>query len=150
MTGGTGLQVWAYAHGVDERQVEPPKSRKSVGAECNWGIRFQRDADATAFMDNLAGELSTRMKGVPLHKSSFLSSNPLVAGIPPVAVTLLEAVTPLPAVDPLVALTPPVASTPFVGVTPLVAVAPLVAASSLVAVTPLLAVLLQCGQGFAA
>lgn len=45
--------------------MEPPKSRKSVGAECNWGIRFQTDADALAFMDNLAGELSTRMKGVP-------------------------------------------------------------------------------------
>ena len=59
----TGSQVWAYAHGTDERQVEPPKSRKSVGAECNWGIRFQNDADALAFMDNLAGELSTRMKG---------------------------------------------------------------------------------------
>lgn len=58
-----GSQVWAYAHGIDERQVEPPKSRKSVGAECNWGIRFQNDADAVAFMDNLAGELSTRMKG---------------------------------------------------------------------------------------
>jgi DNA repair protein REV1 len=59
----TGRQVWAYAHGTDDRQVEPPKSRKSVGAECNWGIRFQNDADALAFMDNLAGELSTRMKG---------------------------------------------------------------------------------------
>ena len=56
--------MWAYAHGIDDRQVEPPKSRKSVGAECNWGIRFQRDADAVAFMDNLAGELSTRMKGL--------------------------------------------------------------------------------------
>lgn len=53
---------------MDDRQVEPPKSRKSVGAECNWGIRFQREADAVAFMDNLAGELSTRMKGVcPRH-----------------------------------------------------------------------------------
>ena len=62
----TGSQVWAYAHGIDDRQVEPPKSRKSVGAECNWGIRFQNDADALAFMDNLAGELSTRMKGGPL------------------------------------------------------------------------------------
>ena len=59
----TGSQVWAYAHGTDDRQVRPPKSRKSVGAECNWGIRFQNDADALAFMDNLAGELSTRMKG---------------------------------------------------------------------------------------
>ena len=74
--------MWAYAHGVDDRQVEPPKSRKSVGAECNWGIRFQRDADAVAFMDNLAGELSTRMKGLshthPTARSSS-TSNPLLA-----------------------------------------------------------------------
>lgn len=58
-----GTQVWAFAHGVDDRIVEPPKARKSVGAECNWGIRFTSDADALTFMDNLAGELSTRMKG---------------------------------------------------------------------------------------
>ena len=63
-TCAVGTQVWSYAHGTDDRQVEPPKSRKSVGAECNWGIRFQNDADALAFMDDLAGELSTRMKGV--------------------------------------------------------------------------------------
>lgn len=56
--------MWAFAHGVDDRIVEPPKARKSVGAECNWGIRFTSDADATTFMDNLAGELSSRMKGV--------------------------------------------------------------------------------------
>ena len=71
-----GGQVWAFAHGVDDRIVEPPKSRKSVGAECNWGIRFQNDSDALAFMEDLAGELSTRMKGVSLqpkcrHAHSF-------------------------------------------------------------------------------
>ena len=58
-----GSQVWAFAHGIDDRVVEPPKARKSVGAECNWGIRFTCDADALTFMDNLAGELSSRMKG---------------------------------------------------------------------------------------
>ena len=63
---GAGSQVWAFAHGVDERIVEPPKARKSVGAECNWGIRFTSDGDALTFMDNLAGELSTRMKGIGL------------------------------------------------------------------------------------
>ncbi|KAL0055598.1 hypothetical protein WJX82_002289 [Trebouxia sp. C0006] len=67
----TGSQVWAYAHGIDDRQVEPPKSRKSVGAECNWGIRFQNDADALAFMDNLAGELSTRMKAAGVRGRSI-------------------------------------------------------------------------------
>ncbi len=36
----TGLALWSYAHNRDDRPVEPPKARKSVGAEVNWGIRF--------------------------------------------------------------------------------------------------------------
>eukprot|EP00967_Tisochrysis_lutea_P098415 scaffold145316_cov20-Tisochrysis_lutea.AAC.2 len=36
----TGLALWQFAHGRDDRSVEPPKVRKSVGAEVNWGIRF--------------------------------------------------------------------------------------------------------------
>ena len=34
-----GATLWDYAHGRDSRQVEPPKPRRSVGAEVNWGIR---------------------------------------------------------------------------------------------------------------
>ena len=37
----TGLSLWQYAHGKDDRSVEAPKVRKSVGAEVNWGIRFE-------------------------------------------------------------------------------------------------------------
>ena len=58
-----GAQVWATAHGRDDRPVEPPKHRKSVGAECNWGIRFTCDADALSFLDQQAAELSSRMQG---------------------------------------------------------------------------------------
>eukprot|EP00891_Asterochloris_glomerata_P002603 jgi/Astpho2/2603/e_gw1.00048.8.1_t len=59
-----GAQVWATAHGRDDRPVEPPKHRKSVGAECNWGIRFTCDADALTFLDQQAVELSSRMQAV--------------------------------------------------------------------------------------
>ncbi len=45
------------AHGVDERQVEPMKTRRSVGAEVNWGIRFTCQADADTFLDGIAGAL---------------------------------------------------------------------------------------------
>ena len=49
--------MWDAAHGVDPRPVEPPKARKSVGAEVNWGIRFQSPQEALTFLDGLAGAL---------------------------------------------------------------------------------------------
>jgi hypothetical protein len=36
--------------------VEPPGKRKSVGAEVNWGIRFDAEADAVTFLEKLAGK----------------------------------------------------------------------------------------------
>lgn len=47
----TGAALWAYAHGKDDRPVEPPKARKSVGAEVNYGIRFT----GVASVDSLQG-----------------------------------------------------------------------------------------------
>ena len=41
--------------------MEPPKQRRSVGAECNWGIRFRDQAEAEDFLNGLAGELCTRL-----------------------------------------------------------------------------------------
>jgi len=46
------------AHGIDEREVEPMKTRRSVGAEVNWGIRFTCQGDADTFLDGLAGARS--------------------------------------------------------------------------------------------
>ena len=33
--------------------MEPPKKRKSVGAEVNWGVRFQSDDDARRLLDSI-------------------------------------------------------------------------------------------------
>lgn len=56
---------------MDEREVEPMKLRRSVGAEVNWGIRFTSDADAEDFLDGIAGTISTYLnqthKHTPLH-----------------------------------------------------------------------------------
>lgn len=46
----TGSSLWQHAHGIDNRPVEPPKARRSVGAEVNWGVRFSSDADAHKFL----------------------------------------------------------------------------------------------------
>lgn len=47
--------MWDYAHGRDARVVEPPQARKSVGAEINYGVRFNGEADAEIFVEQLAG-----------------------------------------------------------------------------------------------
>ncbi|KAF8057676.1 REV1 [Scenedesmus sp. PABB004] len=59
----TGASLWAHAHGLDERRVEPPRARRSVGAEVNWGVRFAADADAQAFLKELCGEVAARLAG---------------------------------------------------------------------------------------
>ncbi len=39
--GRAGETLWDFAWGRDARRVEPPKARKSIGAEVNWGVRFE-------------------------------------------------------------------------------------------------------------
>lgn len=46
----TGANLWQHAHGIDNRQVELPKARRSIGADVNWGVRFSTDEDAHKFL----------------------------------------------------------------------------------------------------
>lgn len=57
----TGANLWDMAHGRDSRVVQPPKPRKSLGAEVNWGIRFRNQQDADVFLLDLAGEVASRL-----------------------------------------------------------------------------------------
>jgi len=52
------LQVWEYAHGKDNRLVEAPQARKSIGAQVYYGVRLDGDADADKFLDDLAGDMT--------------------------------------------------------------------------------------------
>eukprot|EP00873_Tetraselmis_striata_P038497 jgi/Tetstr1/458761/TSEL_045146.t2 len=58
----TGAQLREFAAGRDDRQVEPPRARKSVGAEVNWGVRFQTTKEAEDFLEGLAGEVAARLE----------------------------------------------------------------------------------------
>lgn len=46
----TGTSLWQHAHGIDDRPVAPPKARKSVGADVNWGVRFSNAQEADVFL----------------------------------------------------------------------------------------------------
>ena len=57
--------MWQYAHGIDLRPVKPLRenlTRRSVGCEINWGIRFEREEDATEGLGRIATEVAKRMK----------------------------------------------------------------------------------------
>lgn len=56
-----GQLLWDFAHGRDDRKVEPPMMRKSIGAECNWGIRFENKEDPKQFLYKLSVEVEQRM-----------------------------------------------------------------------------------------
>lgn len=46
----TGAALWQHAHGLDDRPVETLRTRRSVGAEVNWGVRLNSDEDAQTFL----------------------------------------------------------------------------------------------------
>lgn len=56
-----GKQVWDKMHGLDRAELEGAKQRQSVGAAVNYGIRFENQAEAEKFVNNLAQEVSNRL-----------------------------------------------------------------------------------------
>lgn len=62
----TGAALWAHAHGQDARLVALPAPRKSIGAEVNWGVRFQSQQDALVFVEDLAGEVGSGGCAAPM------------------------------------------------------------------------------------
>jgi DNA repair protein REV1 len=60
-----GSVTYDYAFGQDDRQVVASLSgleRKSVGAEINWGIRFQSQEDAETFLQSLSHQIFDRLQ----------------------------------------------------------------------------------------
>ncbi len=56
-----GALLFDYARGVDARRVEPPGARRSLGAEVNWGVRFDQPEEPVEFVATLAREVATRL-----------------------------------------------------------------------------------------
>ncbi|KAG0470310.1 hypothetical protein HPP92_016474 [Vanilla planifolia] len=57
-----GDMLWNYCRGFDDRKVEVLKEAKSIGAEVNWGVRFQDIMDCEHFLIQLSKEVSSRLK----------------------------------------------------------------------------------------
>ncbi|KAG8907971.1 deoxycytidyl transferase, partial [Tulasnella sp. 417] len=60
----TGDKIWKAVRGIDDTPLESDKPRKSVSAEVNYGIRFENNEQAEAFVMNLGTEVSKRLKAV--------------------------------------------------------------------------------------
>lgn len=59
----TGDLLWNYCRGIDHSIVGSVQETKSVGAEINWGVRFNDNKDAEHFLNNLCKEVSLRLQG---------------------------------------------------------------------------------------
>lgn len=60
---GLGKKIFGFCHGRDDRQVKAVE-RKTIGAECNYGVRFDGPYGIDHFMKGLANEVEKRMEGV--------------------------------------------------------------------------------------
>eukprot|EP00210_Caulerpa_lentillifera_P007456 g7126.t1 len=57
----TGQMIWNYAHGIDDRLVKLPEIRKSISAECNWGIRLTTKQEVEDCISEILNEVLKRM-----------------------------------------------------------------------------------------
>ncbi|KAJ3101526.1 deoxycytidyl transferase [Phlyctochytrium planicorne] len=67
--GSKGQLLWEYCRGIDKRPFTF-KARQSVGAEVNWGVRFDEDDQIIKFISELAVEVENRLK-----KANFRGSH---------------------------------------------------------------------------
>ncbi|KAI7992948.1 DNA repair protein REV1 [Camellia lanceoleosa] len=67
----TGDMLWKYSRGIDDRLVGLVQECKSVGAEVNWGVRFNDLKDCQHFLMNLCKEVSLRLQGCTVQGRCF-------------------------------------------------------------------------------
>lgn len=57
-------QVYNFSRGIDTRPLKPVATRKSVGVDINYGIRFTSVENAEQFMGKMSQELASRLRQV--------------------------------------------------------------------------------------
>ncbi|KAJ1456612.1 hypothetical protein M885DRAFT_170757 [Pelagophyceae sp. CCMP2097] len=57
-----GKAVVRFARGVDDRKWEPRPSRKSVGAQCSWGLRCRDAAHAAELLAQLSQQVEEKAR----------------------------------------------------------------------------------------
>ncbi|KAI8138573.1 hypothetical protein BJV82DRAFT_288370 [Fennellomyces sp. T-0311] len=60
----TGQMLYEFARGVDNRPLKHDQERQSVSADVNWGVRFENERQLITFMDELAEEVSNRLRNI--------------------------------------------------------------------------------------
>ncbi|KAI0668358.1 DNA repair protein [Trametes maxima] len=68
---GTGETLYKAVRGVDERRLESDKPRKSVSCDINYGIRFENNEQAEAFVYQMAEEVSRRLESIEMRGRSL-------------------------------------------------------------------------------
>ncbi|RPD55674.1 DNA repair protein [Lentinus tigrinus ALCF2SS1-7] len=68
---GSGETLYKALRGVDERQLESDKPRKSVSCDINYGIRFKNNEQAETFVYQMAEEVSRRLKSIDMRGRSL-------------------------------------------------------------------------------
>ncbi|KAF7811035.1 DNA repair protein REV1 isoform X1 [Senna tora] len=67
----TGEMLWSYSRGIDNRLVGVIQESKSIGAEVNWGVRFNDMEDCEHFLIDLCKEVSLRLQGCGVQGRTF-------------------------------------------------------------------------------
>ncbi|KAG1736890.1 uncharacterized protein EDB91DRAFT_1329582 [Suillus paluster] len=67
----TGETLYNAIRGIDERKLESDKPRKSVSCDINYGIRFENNDQAKAFIYQMAEEVSRRLNAVNMRGRSL-------------------------------------------------------------------------------
>jgi len=57
-----GENLYHFARGKDDRPLVSVQPRKTVGAEVNWGIRFEEESQVHKFLNDLAAEVARRLQ----------------------------------------------------------------------------------------
>lgn len=67
----TGEQMYSMCRGVDHREIQLNRERKSISVDVNFGIRFGQISEAHTFLHQLADELGQRAGEAKVEGSSI-------------------------------------------------------------------------------
>ncbi|XP_076319010.1 DNA repair protein REV1-like isoform X2 [Tachypleus tridentatus] len=67
----TGQSLFDHCRGLDHRVIKSKKERKSVSAEVNYGIRFEKFSEAVEFIKELSMEVHQRLQKVGMKGRSI-------------------------------------------------------------------------------
>ncbi|KAF8898269.1 hypothetical protein CPB84DRAFT_1962837 [Gymnopilus junonius] len=62
----TGETLYNDIRGIDDKKLESDKPRKSVSCEINYGIRFENNEQAEAFIYQMAAEVKKRLDAIDM------------------------------------------------------------------------------------